>query len=384
MILAGDHRQHASVEAGDALRLLEEKSGLRVARVKKVVRQRRNVHYKQAITALSAGDTKGGFKKLEKMGCVVEIEDAAKREQRIAEDYLRSVTARRSAIVVAPTHAEGKRIARAIRTRLKTARHLDVHERTFTNQRDLSLTEAEKLDATVYREGMTIQFHQNVCGGFRAGEKYEVTGRQQGKITLRHSGSDQLFTLDPKHGKNYSVYQKGTINLSKGETIRISANGRTREKNRISNGQIYQVVGFTKDGHLRLSNGKTLDKDYRNFQYGYTRTSHSVQGRDAQDVLIAQSAISFPASNDKQFYVSTSRGVETCRVYTDDKEALRQAVQRSGDRLSAQELRREQQEQIKQRTRFYTRQIKNKFRDEPKNARQPKKQLSPTKDARIR
>ncbi len=98
------------------------------------------------------------------------------------------------------------------------------------------------------------------------------------------------------------------------------------------------VKGFTQDGHVLLENGQTLAKDYRNFTLGYYRTSHSSQGKDADDVLIAQSSASFPASNEKQFYVSVSRGVERCFIYTDDKAALKEAVLQDANRLSAADI----------------------------------------------
>ena len=55
-------------------------------------------------------------------------------------------------------------------------------------------------------------------------------------------------------------------------------------------------------------------------------------------MLIAQSSTSFPASNEKQFYVSVSRGVERCFIYTDDKEALKWAAGQEADRMSAGEI----------------------------------------------
>ena len=107
---------------------------------------------------------------------------------------------------------------------------------------------------------------------------------------------------------------------------------------RLNNGQVFTVNGINKDGNIALQNGKILSKEYQNFSLGYYRTSHSSQGKDAQDVFLAQSTQSFSASNNKQFYVSTSRGEQRCFIYTDDKNGLREAVQQSSDRMSAKEL----------------------------------------------
>ncbi|MBC7853467.1 MAG: hypothetical protein IAF94_08530, partial [Pirellulaceae bacterium] len=50
------------------------------------------------------------------------------------------------------------------------------------------------------------------------------------------------------------------------------------------------------------------------------------------------SSDSFPASSREQFYVSASRARESVTVYTDDKEALREAISHSDERLSAMDL----------------------------------------------
>ena len=55
-------------------------------------------------------------------------------------------------------------------------------------------------------------------------------------------------------------------------------------------------------------------------------------------MLIAQSAASYPASSQEQAYVSATRGRRAAHIYTDDKEALREHIIRSGQRGSATEL----------------------------------------------
>ena len=47
---------------------------------------------------------------------------------------------------------------------------------------------------------------------------------------------------------------------------------------------------------------------------------------------------SFAAVNRAQFYVSISRGRESVKLYTDDRQAMLDAVRSSSDRLSATEL----------------------------------------------
>ena len=54
--------------------------------------------------------------------------------------------------------------------------------------------------------------------------------------------------------------------------------------------------------------------------------------------LIALGQESLTAANKEQFYVSVSRAREAVRLYTDNKEAMMEAVKNSNARLSATEL----------------------------------------------
>jgi hypothetical protein len=64
----------------------------------------------------------------------------------------------------------------------------------------------------------------------------------------------------------------------------------------------------------------------------------SAQGRTVDRVFIATGKESLPAANQQQWYVSTSRGREMAKVYVDSKDDVRDAIGRTGQRLSAVEL----------------------------------------------
>lgn len=359
VILSGDVRQHSSPEHGDALRLLQQKAGLKAARVEENLRQQGNPEYKKAIDLLAGGKTRRGFARLDKIGAIVEAGDITERHEKIAEDYLRSVEAGRSTLVISPTHAEGRALTRAIRERMKGRGRIKGAEKTYTIQRNLSLTEAQKKDPAMYESGMTVQFHQNHKGGYVAGRRYEVVSKTgKGQVSIaREKGEKQLLPFAAH--RHYQVFRKDRLELAEGDFIRITHNGRSLEKSRLHNGQTFTVRGFTKEGHIRLSNGKTLDKGFGHFTYGHVQTSHAAQGKDCKDVFIAQSAMSFPASNDRQFYVSASRAKETIKIYTDDKEALKAAVSRSGERISAKDIAEGHLEKRRKRQRYYEHLTKN-------------------------
>ena len=101
-------------------------------------------------------------------------------------------------------------------------------------------------------------------------------------------------------------------------------------------------VRRTASGDLLLSNGWTVARDFGHLTYGYCVTSHASQGRTVDRVFVGMSSFSGQAASREQFYVSVSRGREQAVIYTDDKDALREAVGRSDERTSATELVREQ------------------------------------------
>ena len=65
---------------------------------------------------------------------------------------------------------------------------------------------------------------------------------------------------------------------------------------------------------------------------------HASQGKTVDEVIIAQPAATFPATNAKQFYVSVSRAREKLHIYTNDKEELLTRASQAGDRTGAMAL----------------------------------------------
>jgi hypothetical protein len=83
-VFSGDTRQLQSVEAGDALRILERESGLRSVSLTQVQRQTSEA-YRQAIEALREHPARG-FAHLEQMGAVREVA-WADRSRSVAEAW---------------------------------------------------------------------------------------------------------------------------------------------------------------------------------------------------------------------------------------------------------------------------------------------------------
>lgn len=320
LILSGDIHQHAAVERGAALRLLETDAGLVPAEVTAI--QRQEGRYMRAVAALSEGKVEAGFRQLDAMGWIKEVPDD-ERYKALANEFVSSALEGKTALVVSPTHAEGDRTTAEIRCCLREAGLLGTEQRTFTVLRNTNLTTAERGDAVNFEPDDVLLFHQNAKGGHRKGEQVHVGS---GPIPLQHA-------------RHFTAFRPGRLSLSAGDRVRVTHNGKTKDgAKRLNNGDLFTVKGFNPTGDIELTNGWTIGKEFGHLAQGYVITSHAAQGKSVNKVIMAQSSASFAASSREQFYVSASRGKEALTIYCDDREALLAAVSRGDDRLTATEF----------------------------------------------
>jgi ATP-dependent exoDNAse (exonuclease V) alpha subunit len=334
IVLSGDTAQHRAVERGDALRLLERHANLQAAELTKIWRQKMDAH-KAVVADLRAGDLEHAFKRLDKLGMLWEM-DADKRHEALAVDYTAAIGEGKTALVISPTHAEGERVTREIRAKLKAAKKLGADECEFIRLKNLQWTEAQRADGRNYQAGLVVQFHQNIAG-FRRGERVMVKAHDaSGVMVERQDGGMASLPMDM--AARFQVYESREIVLAAGDWLRITQNGFTKEKQRLNNGDVKQVKGFTKDGDIKLANGWVVSKDYGNLTHGYCLTSYSSQSKGVDCVFVAESSESFRAAGREQFYVSASRFKESLTIYTDDKRELLEAVRKSSRRPAATDL----------------------------------------------
>lgn len=323
IVLSGDTRQHASVERGDALRLIETQTGIRAAEVREIVRQRGE--YKEAVASVSAGDVADGFRRFEAMGAIIE-EAGEERLTALAADYARETRAGRSVLVVSPTHREKDAVTQAIRSTLVSVGRLAADAHTITVLRDVHWTEAERSDPMRYQGGEVIKFVQNVEGHAR-GERIQLTTR------------DDAASLPLATPERFKVYHASTLSLRAGDLVRITENGQSLDGHRLTNGATYRVRAIDADGTITFDeNGWRVGRNFGHLDYGYCSTSVSSQGRTVDTVLVAMGQESERAMSREQFYVTVSRGRGAMRLYTDDREAIQEAIGMSGARSLASEL----------------------------------------------
>lgn len=360
LILSGDTRQHASVQRGDALRILNTVGGIQAAEVTQIYRQTQS-QYRDAVKDLSEGNVARAFEKLDGMGCIKDVDESS-----IVKDYVEVLKRGKSALVISPTHAQGEKVTEEIRAELRNQGFLGKKEIEVTRLRNLHLTEAEKSDPRAFKPGQVVQFTQN-ASGFKRGSQWEVSQRTPTDVRITDGGDTRPLPTDKSD--RYEVFAKETIPLSKGDKIRITKNGFDADKGRLNNGDLLKVVSVSRRDGIVLQNEISkathrIDKSFLHLAHGHSITSQGAQAKGVDDVFLFQPAATFPATDAKQFYVSVSRGRHMVHIYTDDKKELLRHARNMRERQSALELvgeerqrdanMRRQQEQIRnqpQRTR---------------------------------
>jgi len=151
IVFSGDTKQIQSVEAGDALRILEKESRLKTVALTQVQRQTRK-EYRVAMEELRR-NPEGGFAKLDAMGAVREV-GFSDRAAAIAEAFAGS---KGKSLVVCATHDEIDRVTEAIRDRKRASGRLG---------EGVALTRHVSLNWTKRRRQTFRTTGQGKCWGF--------------------------------------------------------------------------------------------------------------------------------------------------------------------------------------------------------------------------
>jgi len=330
VVFSGDTRQIQSVEASDALRILERESQMKSVALTGVQRQT-HAQYRDAIQTLRQAPEQG-FEKLERLGAVHEV-PFVERSRAVADLY-KDMTAdpTRRVLVVAPTHEEIGRVTRAIRDDLSERGHLG-HSITMDRYVPLQWTEAQKRDLANYREGQVLIVHR-AARGMEKHESLTVSRVDSGTVIARNArGEDRSF--NPAQTRSFSVHERQSIDVAPGDRLMLTANRRDAGF-RATNGELVTVGGIER-GRIQLEDGRTLPVNYHQFDHGYAITAHRSQGKTVDGVILSGDAM-----KQELFYVGASRGRSEIAIVTSDRERLRESLGISSARPSATELAREQ------------------------------------------
>ncbi len=344
LILSGDTRQHGAVEASDALRAIEQYSGLGCAELTNIRRQNPAKaktkaerqwleQYKLAVNEAQQGNVGASFDRLEKQGAIVSC-TLADQQQKLTEHFLELVTAKHETVVVSQSWSEIHKVNEQVRLGLKAQKLVGEAETTVTALERQDLTDAQKRDKRFYNADSVLIFNRNTCG-FKAGDAGQLRGVT--KTHLLVESNKRIRPVPFKDLERITVCQPKELLLSSGDRLQLKANAQSQDGHRLANGELVTVKQIHADGRIALNDGRTLPKNYRQFVRGYAVTSYAAQGKNVDYVLFSDSAVK-AATNAQQWYVTISRGRRGVKIFTADKIQLRQNIAHSGDRPLALDM----------------------------------------------
>ena len=344
LILSGDTRQHGAVEASDALLAIERHAGVKPVELHKIRRQdpalgkdaderTRIKQYRNAVESAAAGKLSESFERLDKMGAVVAC-GLGDQADKLAEEYLRLAEQEASAVVVSQTWGEVHRVNSHVRDALKSKGLLGANDTTVQVLDKLDLTNAQKRDERFYPPDAVIVFNQKVREA-EPGAKGKLAGILKSSVLVEVGG--KFVTVSNKMLGHVTVYLPREISVAQGDRLHLKANRKLASGGRVTNGELVTVKSVRADDGVELTDGRVLDKSFREFLPGYAVTSYGSQGKTVDYVLFSDSTVKV-ATNAQQWYVTISRGRRGIRIFTPDKEQLRENVTRSGHRPLAIEL----------------------------------------------
>jgi conjugative relaxase-like TrwC/TraI family protein len=324
IVLVGDQGQLKAVNAGAPFQQLQA-NGMATEQLKMIVRQK-NAVLGEAVTFAARRDVRAAVERLK--GTTAEITAAEVRWNTIARQYVMLTPAqRKETLIVSGTNRAREEINAAVRVMLGVQGTGSV----FQALRSRNLTDAERRSTASYRVGdVVVATKAYKSLGLSRGDQARVIGGGAGKVTLQRPDGTTV-EWQPAAASKVGVYQVADIELARGDLVRHTANDYGRG---ILNGDVLtidqidhaqKVVVLRDDAGAKIS--IPTDKALY-IEHGYASTVFAAQGRTTDRVIIdacTRSACAHEAS----FYVAISRARNECWIYTDDKDALPEAMSRA-------------------------------------------------------
>ena len=318
LLLVGDSAQHKSVEAGDAARIIERETRVRVVTLSEVHRQASNPAYRKVAEDLAAGRLTAGLRKLDRMGAIVEIESPSTRRQRMVEEWLQAsqetkqVRTRegmqecaKTALMVAPTWNEIDHLNLEARHRLRAAGKLTGPDRDYVALRSKDWTRAQHKDYRNYQPGDILVAYKTTKH-FAKGDELRVIRREKRRLIV--AGRAGEVSVSPRQsGLAWTVCEVRATPVATGDRLRLRSIAHVQtpagQDRRLANGSMVTVKSVNAAGQLVLQDGSTLRS--RQVAYGYALTSHASQGTTVDKVFLAG------AATREGLYVAATRGRES-------------------------------------------------------------------------
>jgi ATP-dependent exoDNAse (exonuclease V) alpha subunit len=157
----------------------------------------------------------------------------------------------------------------------------------------IDLTNAQKRDERFYPPDAVIVFNQKVRDA-EPGAKGKLAGILKTSVLVEVGG--KFVTVSNRLLDRLTVCQARELSVANGDRLLLKANRKLASGGRVTNGELVTVKSVRADGGVELTDGRVLDKSFREFLPGYAVTSYGSQGKTVDYVLFSDSTVK-PATN---------------------------------------------------------------------------------------
>lgn len=369
VVLSGRPRRKGPVELRGALDTLERLAGLGAGLVERGLQRRSETQ--SAVKAARQGQARKALSGLDRLGDVREV-GRGELAAAVAREYAKATRRQKKASI--RVDGDAGKFTQAVRKELHAKRLLGRSRRVPRLTR-VGLSERQRKEATRYKRGQIVVFYKSVKG-FKAGHRYKVMGRDPFGNVLAHETAynprdsigqrmavgkkmlNRLWfeALPLSKSEFFNVYKQDTIELARGDRIRITASGKTfnerfgiekllskrrqaiRRENyklldkyvgikmpdrryRVRKDSTYRVKRITLSGNIKLDNGWVLPRGFGHLDYGYCAAEQEADRSVKHLIIVPGERHSFRFGRE-----DVPKGVESVVVFTESKERLFKSV----------------------------------------------------------
>lgn len=340
LVMVGDIRQIAAVEAGSPFRQLQELA-LKPILLEKNMRQRGD-DMKIAVAKLQAGLVREAFQTLGNR--VIENSDpvaSAAKAWLALDDKARSNTA-----LFTSGHQLRARLLETVRSALVKEGKLGTEEIKLPTLENLNMTREQIRSINSYAAGLVVDVHRDTPAiGLERGS-YRVLSADPNTLEVTVSGTkgEHLFRPEKLHpsGTGISLSRPSEIAVRTGDTLLWTANDKHLDA---ANGQTVKLQALDSQT-MTLTNqaGKTIklgadDPMRERLAHGLAMNMHKSQGLTVQNAITVMSSDDRMLNTQSLAYVLSSRAREGFSLHVDNAEKLIAQIEaNSGQKASALDL----------------------------------------------
>ena len=316
IILQGDVKQLASINAGGMFEYLQNKSYITYSQLTDNIRQKSSL-LKSVVYDLSKGKIKKGMQTLDNAGYILETPDEKAAFEKISDNFIASDNLNN--LILSNYNSDREAINDLVKSKLISKGIVDKEQHTFNVRTNKNLSNHEKKFAFNYAKDDIIVL---------SNKPYTVinTNRYDNLITIK-SNDGKEKTITPL--EKCEVYRQRTRSFAKGDKIIFLKN-----YNPVKNGNTAFIKDIQGTNLIVSKDNKDLTIDLATYNYidlGYCITSYKSQGQTADKAFIYSTG----SETAENIYVQATRAKYEACFYVKDKEKLYQSLNIHNKQVSA-------------------------------------------------